>query len=129
MIAALTAALALLAALPATAPKKSEPVGASFLSQKIVDPPIPGEESLFAELGPDGTVLRVIVISQEMVDTGRWGDPKNWIRTSPKGTIRKNYAGYGFKYDKARDAFIAPRPCPEAVLNPASLRWNECPLK
>ena len=42
----------------------------------------------------------------------------NWIKTSYNGTIRKNYAGIGYTYDLARDAFIAPKPeChPEAVV-------------
>jgi hypothetical protein len=31
-------------------------------------------------------------------------------RTSYNGNIRKNYAGIGFTYDEARDAFIPPNP-------------------
>jgi hypothetical protein len=46
-------------------------------------------------------------------------DPETWYgnfrgqvckRTSYNGNIRKNYAGIGFTYDEARDAFIAPEP-------------------
>jgi hypothetical protein len=33
-----------------------------------------------------------------------------WIQTSYNATIRKNYAGIGYTYDQARDAFIAPKP-------------------
>jgi hypothetical protein len=34
----------------------------------------------------------------------------NIKRTSYNGNIRKNYAGIGYTYDAARDAFIAPKP-------------------
>jgi hypothetical protein len=46
-------------------------------------------------------------------------DPETWYsnfrgqpckRTSYNGKIRYNYAGKGFKYDEAADAFIAPKP-------------------
>jgi hypothetical protein len=33
-----------------------------------------------------------------------------WVKTSYNGNIRKNYAGIGYAYDAARDAFIAPKP-------------------
>lgn len=33
-----------------------------------------------------------------------------WIKTSYNGNIRKNFAGIGYTYDEARDAFIAPKP-------------------
>jgi len=50
------------------------------------------------------------------------------IRTSYNGNIRKNYAGIGFKYDKTRDAFIAPKPTchKEVALNEETCRWI-CP--
>ena len=45
-------------------------------------------------------------------------------RTSYNGNIRKNYAGVGFTYDAARDAFIAPKCHNEAVLDEATCRWT-----
>lgn len=41
-----------------------------------------------------------------------YGNFRNQIckRTSYNGNIRKNYAGIGYTYDEARDAFIAPEP-------------------
>ena len=33
-----------------------------------------------------------------------------WVQTSYNSTIRYNYAGVGYSYDKDADAFIAPRP-------------------
>jgi hypothetical protein len=38
------------------------------------------------------------------------GTPFSVKRTSYNGNIRKNYAGVGYSYDAARDAFIAPEP-------------------
>jgi hypothetical protein len=32
-----------------------------------------------------------------------------WVQTSYNGTIRKNFAGIGYAYDAARDAFIPPK--------------------
>ena len=48
-------------------------------------------------------------------------------RTSYNGNYRKNYAGIGFTFDAARDAFIAPKSnChPEEVLNEETCSW-EC---
>jgi hypothetical protein len=34
----------------------------------------------YAELDKEGKVLRVIVIEPEVLATGRWGDPKNWVK-------------------------------------------------
>ena len=45
-------------------------------------------------------------------------------RTSYNGNIRKNYAGIGFTYDEARDAFIAPQPYPSWVLDEDTARWE-----
>ena len=36
---------------------------------------------------------------------------------------RKNYAGIGYTYDTARDAFIAPKPFASWVLDEATCRW------
>jgi hypothetical protein len=45
-------------------------------------------------------------------------------RTSYNGNYRKNYAGKGFTYDAARDAFIAPKPFNSWVLDEATCRWQ-----
>jgi len=37
---------------------------------------------------------------------------------------RKNYAGIGYTYDTARDAFIAPQPYASWVLDEATCRWG-----
>ena len=66
----------------------------------------------------NGIVTQVIVIDQETLNTGHWGDPASWVQTSYNtsggvhsqgGTpLRKNYAGIGYSYDAGRDAFIPP---------------------
>lgn len=76
----------------------------------------------FAELDENNVVKQVIVVhNNELLDNGVESEAKgiqfcqslfggNWIQTSYNGNIRKNYAGIGFTYDQARDAFIAPKP-------------------
>jgi len=46
------------------------------------------------------------------------------IRTSYHGNIRKNYAGIGFTYDEARDAFIPPKPEGNWVLDEETCLWK-----
>ena len=38
--------------------------------------------------------------------------------------LRKNYAGIGYTYDEARDAFIPPKPFPSWLLNEDTCLWN-----
>jgi hypothetical protein len=45
-------------------------------------------------------------------------------RTSYNGNIRKNYAGLGYKYDEALDAFIPPKPYESWVLNEDTALWE-----
>jgi hypothetical protein len=81
----------------------------------------------------DGIVDQVIVIDQETLNTGNWGNPSEWIQTSyrtqggqhPEGRpLRKNFAGIGFSYDAGRDAFIPPKPFPSWVLNEDTCLWG-----
>lgn len=80
----------------------------------------------------DGIVTEVLVIEQDVIDTGLFGDPALWVQTSynthggqhPEGRpLRKNYAGIGFTYDAERDAFIAPQPFPSWTLNEDTCLW------
>ena len=81
----------------------------------------------------NGIVTQVIVIDQETLNTGNWGDPTSWIQTSyntqggqhPEGRpLRKNYAGIGYTYDAGRDAFIPPKPFASWVLNETTCLWD-----
>jgi len=88
----------------------------------------------------DGIVTDVLVISQDVVDSGLFGDPSLWIQTSyntrggvhygpdgkPDGkpALRKNYAGIGFAYDSLLDAFIPPKPYSSWLLNTGTCLWE-----
>ncbi len=75
----------------------------------------------FAEV-IDGIVTKVIVAEQDFID----GLPnkEQWIQTSYNNNIRKNYAGVGYSYDEARDAFIPPKPFDSWTLNEETCNWE-----
>ena len=82
----------------------------------------------------DGVVVQVIVAEPEFFQTFVDTSPGEWIQTSYNtyggihangGTpLRKNYAGIGFTYDRARDAFIAPKPFLSWVMDENTCLWN-----
>ena len=90
--------------------------------------------SHFAQLDENNIVTRVLVIEQDVIDTGLFGDPATWVQTSYNtyggehvlgGTPwRKNYAGIGYTYDAARDAFIPPNESKGWVLNETTCQWE-----
>lgn len=91
----------------------------------------------FAQIDADGKVLRIIVVANAaMLDaSGKESEllgaavcnsicsSQRWVQTSYNGTIRKNFAGIGYTYDEARDAFIPPKPFPSWSLDEATCRW------
>ena len=81
----------------------------------------------------DGIVTEVLVIEQDVIDTGAFGDPALWVQTSfnthggvhPEGRpLRKNYAGIGYAYDAERDAFIPPQPFASWTLDEDTCLWG-----
>lgn len=99
----------------------------------------------FAQLDDQSIVTRVLVISQDEINTGDWGDPASWYKTSynTRGGVyytpntfppvpdpdqskafRKNFASVGDTYDSGRDAFIEPKPYPSWVLDEFSCVWK-----
>lgn len=79
-----------------------------------------------------GIVTQVLVIEQDVIATGLFGDPALWVQTSyntfggqhPDGTpLRKNFAGIGFSYDAERDAFIPPQTFPSWMLDEETCLW------
>lgn len=84
---------------------------------------LPNEESQFAEV-VNGVVQRVIVADTAFICAGHVGNPDNWIRTSPQGSLRKNHASAGYTYDQSLDAFIAPKPAPDATLSTQTAQWT-----
>lgn len=73
--------------------------------------------SHFAEIDQNNIVIRVVVASQDVINSGILGDPENFIQTSYNNNIRKKFAGVGFKYDEVNDIFIEPQPYPSWILN------------
>jgi hypothetical protein len=85
--------------------------------------------SHFAELDQNNKVIRVTV--------GDNNDPNGdegyqwlidnlggtWLKTSYNATIRKNFAGIGFTYNEALDAFIAPEPEGNLGFDEATCQW------
>ena len=88
----------------------------------------------FAQLDENNIVTQVLVIEQDVVDTGLFGEPSSFVQTSYNthggvhtlgGTpLRKNYAGIGYVYDSVRDAFIPPKPYNSWVLDEDTCLWN-----
>lgn len=92
----------------------------------------------------NGIVTNVIVADQEFIDAGHVEG--TWLETTldaiggvvyEKPTdgqteliptnlpcVRKNYAGIGYTYDEARDAFIPPKPEGDWVLNEDTCLWE-----
>lgn len=94
----------------------------------------------FAEIDHGNKVLRVLVVPDEQEHRGQeflsddLGLGGTWLQTSYNtaggvhsggGTpLRKNYAGVGYTYDPARDAFIGPCPHPMATFNEVTCQWD-----
>lgn len=91
----------------------------------------------FAELDSNNTVLRVIVVSNADTSTPDGTEVEsigiafcqrlfggNWKQTSYNGNFRKRYAGIGYTYDAALEAFITPQPFPSWTLNTATADWE-----
>ena len=93
----------------------------------------------FAKLGTGNVVETVVVVHNDIATTEQAGvDFLNtlyntrdvWKQTSYNGTIRKNYAGKGYKYNQTRDAFIPPQPYNSWTLNEDTCNWeapSACP--
>jgi hypothetical protein len=88
----------------------------------------------FAQIDENNIVTRVLVIEQDVVDSGLFGEPSTWVQTSYNtiggvhtlgGTpLRKNYAGIGYTYDSVRDAFIPPKPYASWTLVEDTCQWQ-----
>ena len=86
----------------------------------------------YAFLDENNIVTEVIVGTDE-TELIEGKDPETWYgefrgqtckRTSYNGNIRKNYAGIGFTYDAALDAFIPPKPFESWILNQETATWE-----
>ena len=90
--------------------------------------------SHFAQIDDNNTVVQVIVVEQDVSDTGLFGPKEKWIQTSYNthggvhllgGTpLRKNYAGIGYTYDPVNDCFVPPKPFPSWTLDTQTCLWQ-----
>lgn len=93
----------------------------------------------FAELDGNYVVTKVIVINNETIDNlpfpesepvgiafcqSLFGPETVWLQTSYNANYRKNYASIGGSYLQEYDAFIAPSPGPNWVLNMVTFQWE-----
>ena len=81
----------------------------------------------------NGIVTEVLVIEQDMIDSGVFGHASLWKQTSynthgnqhPDGRpLRGNYAGIGYTYDEEHDVFYAPQPFPSWTLSHTTWLWE-----
>ena len=91
----------------------------------------------FAEINDQNIVKRIIVVhNNELLNSDGVEQESlgisfcqslfggNWKQTSFNGNIRKNFAGIGFSYDSARDAFIPPKPFNSWTLDEETCQWQ-----
>lgn len=88
-----------------------------------------------------GIVTQVIVVEQDVLDTGLFGDPSLWKQTSyntrggihydpitnepdDKPAMRGNYAGIGYIYDSELDVFYPSKPFDSWTLNSTTFLWE-----
>lgn len=89
---------------PDPAPEISEPAGQEFL----------------ASIGLHGNWKQTSYTSRG----GQRIDPDTGAVVDPADHFRFNYASPGGTYDPVRDAFIPPKPHPEAVLDESTCLWS-----
>ena len=87
--------------------------------------------SHFAKI-ENGIVTQVIVIDQETLNLGHWGDPASFVQTSYNthgnvhatgGTpLHKNYAGIGYTWDGT--GFAPPQPFASWTKNAETYLWE-----
>jgi hypothetical protein len=91
----------------------------------------------FAEIDSNNVVLRVVVVANKDTADANGVEKEyigaaylesllggTWKQTSYHSNIRKNFAGIGYTYDTALDAFVPPQPYPSWVLNPNTAQWE-----
>ena len=93
----------------------------------------------WAEIDSDNIVTRVLVVADDKEDGQKFlaedlGLGGTWKKTSynTQGGVhanggtpyRKNFAGVGYTFDAAKDAFIPPKPFASWTLNATSCLWE-----
>ena len=91
----------------------------------------------FAKINSDNIVTQVVVVNNSVITVDNQESEQagidflqdlygqgTWVQTSYTGSIRKNYAGVGYKYDSGRDAFIAPKLFNSWILSEETCTWE-----
>ena len=88
----------------------------------------------FSQIDENNKVVKVMVATTELINSGAVGDPATWIETSQDTyggvnhsggvALRKNFGTIGFTYDPVRDAFIPPKKYNSWVLNEDTCLWE-----
>jgi len=91
----------------------------------------------FAQLDSNNVVVQVIVVGNADTADANGVEKEHigaafcerllggvWKQTSYNGNMRKRYAGVGYTYNEALDAFIAPKPFPSWTLNNTTVDWE-----
>jgi len=75
----------------------------------------------FAEIDQSDAVMRVIVSGQDYINSGRIGNPSNWIECflDEDGEInrKKKYPGRGYNYNSSAEVFYPNQPYPSWTLD------------
>jgi len=91
----------------------------------------------FAKLDENNIVTEVIVVGNKDTSDANGVEKEyigaafcerlfggTWKQTSYNGNMRKRYAGIGFTYNSALDAFVPPKPFASWVLNSTTADWD-----
>lgn len=91
----------------------------------------------FAQLDANNVVLQVIVVANTDTADANGVEKEHigaafcerllggtWKQTSYNGNFRKRYAGIGYTYNEALDAFVAPKPFASWTLNNTTAEWE-----
>ena len=92
----------------------------------------------FAKLDENNVVTQVIVVSNEDITDPHTGEEDeilgiafckkllggNWKQTSYNNSMRVRYAGVGYTYNAALDAFVPPKPFESWVLVNETADWQ-----
>jgi len=92
----------------------------------------------FAKIGLNSKVIEVVTLNNEVIQDANNNEVEKlgidyltnltgwsiWKQTSYNNSIRKNFAGVGYKYDEDRDAFIPPKPYSSWTLNETTCQWE-----
>ena len=81
----------------------------------------------------DNNIVTEVIVGIDETELIEGKHPEVWYgefrgqtckRTSYNGNYRKNYAGLGYKYDEALDAFVPPKPYESWILNEDTALWE-----